>query len=89
MLRAHICVYVAVCAPAFQFIEEHMKPVWALLKKRDPTEKNIPKNVKGEKNASMANVSTIDAEVVFPKRPPINKFALKTPLSSTTFLLLR
>ena len=35
------------------------------------------------------NVSKIDAKVVFPTRPPMKKLAMKTPLSSTTFLLLR
>ena len=35
------------------------------------------------------NVSKIDAKVVFPERPPMKKIAMKTPLSSTTFLQLR
>ena len=35
------------------------------------------------------NVSKIDAKAVFPKRPPLKKLAMKTPLSSTTFLRLR
>ena len=35
------------------------------------------------------NISKIDAKIVFPKRPPLKNFAMKTPLSSATLLLLR